>query len=132
MEFIKSIDKNFLINHTQFAWLECFFLFSYEKVKRQIKFEPKILQAFREISSYPVDINRSSVEQLAKIPGVSLSQALILERIRKIRDLDFIDIKKVGGNLSIARHFISSHGRILNCIALNHYYKIKDSQYELF
>jgi len=73
--------------------------------------DPKVVWALRNLSFFPVDINKASEEELLRIPGVGNTSARRIMRQRKIAAVTYDDLKKIGVVLKRARFFLTCSGR---------------------
>lgn len=81
--------------------------------------DPKCSWALRNIHHFPVDVNKADYEMLLRIPGVGVRSARKILAARKVKQLDFDDLKKLGIVLKRARFFITCKGKYFSNIALN-------------
>ncbi|NLL07047.1 MAG: putative DNA modification/repair radical SAM protein [Clostridiaceae bacterium] len=82
-------------------------------------FDPKCSWALRNINLFPVDINKSDYEMLLRIPGVGVRSARKIITARRVKQLDFDDLKKLGIVLKRARFFITCKGKYYSSIGLD-------------
>lgn len=81
--------------------------------------DPKCSWALRNIHMFPVDINKADYEMLLRIPGVGVRSFRKIIAARKVKQLDFDDLKKLGIVLKRARFFITCKGKYFSTIGLN-------------
>lgn len=71
--------------------------------------DPKLVMA-RDTFDGPVDINEASYEELLRVPGIGLMTASRLSERRK-RVTSYLELKRMGANLNLARPFIIVDGK---------------------
>lgn len=76
-----------------------------------ILFDPKCDWALKHMEFFPVEINRASYYQLLRVPGIGTISAQRIVKARKIRSLQFEDLKKLGVVMKRAVYFILCMGR---------------------
>jgi len=81
--------------------------------------DPKCCWALRNMHLFPVEINKADYEMLLRIPGVGVRSVKKIMAARKVKQLDFDDLKKLGIVLKRARFFITCKGKYFNKIGLN-------------
>lgn len=81
--------------------------------------DPKCSWALRNIHMFPVDINKADYQMLLRIPGVGVRSSRKIITARKVKQLDFEDLKKLGIVLKRARFFITCKGKYFSSIGLN-------------
>jgi putative DNA modification/repair radical SAM protein len=73
--------------------------------------DPKSDWAVRNYHLFPVEINTVDYETLLRIPGIGVKSADKIVKARRIRALDYENLKKIGVVLKRARHFITCQGK---------------------
>jgi predicted DNA-binding helix-hairpin-helix protein len=73
--------------------------------------DPKISWALRNIEKFPIEVNKASMEDILRIPGVGSVSALRIVRQRKIAAVRYEDLKKMGVVLKRARFFLTCMGK---------------------
>ena len=73
--------------------------------------DPKIAWALRHIEKFPIEVNKASMEEILRIPGVGTVSALRIVRQRKVAAVKYDDLKKMGVVLKRARYFLTCMGR---------------------
>lgn len=81
--------------------------------------DPKCSWALRNMHMFPVDINKADYEMLLRIPGVGVRSSRKIITARKVKQLNFDDLKKLGIVLKRARFFITCKGKYFSSIGLN-------------
>jgi len=96
----------------QADWLMRFYGFkvneiiSIEQPNLDMDIDPKLSWALRNINLFPIDINKADVEVIMRIPGIGVQSAYKICSARKFARLTWDNLKKIGIQLSKARHFI--------------------------
>ncbi len=73
--------------------------------------DPKVSWALRNIRLFPMEINRASMEELLRIPGIGNVSAMRIARHRRMAAVKFEDLKKMGVAVKRAKYFITCCGR---------------------
>lgn len=73
--------------------------------------DPKSDWAVRNYHLFPVEINTVDYEMLLRIPGIGIKSAEKIIRARRIRALNYDNLKKIGVVLKRAKHFITCQGK---------------------
>ncbi|MEG2323947.1 MAG: putative DNA modification/repair radical SAM protein [Anaerovoracaceae bacterium] len=73
--------------------------------------DPKMSWAIRNLNLFPMEVNKVSMDQLIRIPGVGSVSALRIIRQRKVKAVKYEDLKKMGVALNRARHFLTCNSR---------------------
>lgn len=81
--------------------------------------DPKCCWALRNIHRFPVEVNKADYEMLLRIPGIGVRSVRKIIAARKVKQLDFDDLKKLGIVLKRARFFITCKGKYFSDIGLN-------------
>jgi len=84
--------------------------------------DPKCDWALRNISLFPVEINKADYDTLLRVPGIGVKSAIKIISARRFTSIDFYDLKKLGIVLKRAQYFITCKGK---------YYGIKSMDSEL-
>jgi len=101
----------------QADWLLRFYGFSAEEIlpadapNLEYDLDPKVVWALRNLSFFPVEINKASEEELLRIPGIGTTSVLRIMRQRRIAAVTFDDLKKIGVVLKRARYFLTCSGK---------------------
>ena len=75
------------------------------------EYDPKCDWALRNLSLFPVEINKADYELLLRVPGIGVKSAGRIVTARKYRSLDFCDLKKLGIVMKRAQFFITCKGK---------------------
>lgn len=109
----------------QADWLLRFYKFQAKELLDELnpnfdlELDPKCDWALRNISLFPVEINRADYNTLLRIPGVGVKSAMRIISARKFTKLDFSDLKKLGIVLKRAKHFITCDGKYYGLKSMN-------------
>ena len=101
----------------QADWLLRFYGFSADEMftdaepNLDLELDPKITWALRNIHYFPIEVNKASMEELLRIPGVGTTSALRIIRQRKVCAVKYEDLKKMGVVLKRARFFLTCSGK---------------------
>lgn len=116
----------------QADWLLRFYGFRAEELldeKRpyfNVMLDPKEDWAVRHLEYFPVEINRASLEQLLRVPGVGVKSARRIVAARRSAKLTFSDLKKIGVVLKRALFFITCDGRMMYPVKLDEDYIVRN------
>jgi len=101
----------------QADWLLRFYGFTADEILDEktpfldLELDPKISWALRNIEKFPIEINKASLDELLRIPGVGTTSALRIVRQRRMAVVRFDDLKKIGVVVKRAKYFITCCGR---------------------
>ncbi len=101
----------------QADWLLRFYGFTADEILDEktpfldLDLDPKISWALRNIEKFPIEINKASLEELLRIPGVGTQSAFRIVRQRRMAAVHFDDLKKIGVVVKRARYFITCCGK---------------------
>lgn len=101
----------------QADWLLRFYGFTADEILDEktpfldLELDPKISWALRNIEKFPMEINKASLDELLRIPGVGTTSALRIVRQRRLSAIRFDDLKKIGVVVKRARYFITCNGK---------------------
>ncbi len=101
----------------QADWLMRFYYFHSEELFTEIEpnldleFDPKMMYALRNVDKFPIEINKSSFEELLRIPGLGVTSAQRIIRERKNAELSYDSLKKMKLVLKRAKYFITVKGK---------------------
>ena len=73
--------------------------------------DPKCQWAVRNLNLFPVEINTASHETLLRVPGIGVQSAWRIINARKLANIGFDELKKIGVVLKRARFFITCKGK---------------------
>ncbi len=75
--------------------------------------DPKCDWAIRHLEQFPVEVNSASYEMLLRVPGVGVKSALRIVKARRMGNIAFEDLKKMGVVLKRAVYFLTCRGRMM-------------------
>lgn len=75
--------------------------------------DPKTSWALRNMSIFPVEVNRADYETLLRVPGIGLKSARQIISARRHGPLSFDNLGKLGVLLKRARYFLTCQGKYL-------------------
>ncbi|MFL0245840.1 putative DNA modification/repair radical SAM protein [Candidatus Clostridium stratigraminis] len=107
----------------QADWLLRFYGFSAgellndNKPNLDINFDPKTDWAINNLSHFPIEINSASQRLLLRIPGIGVRSVKRIAAARKVHNLTFEDLRKLGVVLKRAQYFITCSGKYYGDIA---------------
>ena len=73
--------------------------------------DPKVQWALRNMDEFPMEINKVSLEELLRIPGIGKTSAIKILQARKVHNLSYEDLKHIGTVLKRAKYFITCNGK---------------------
>ncbi|MBU3158560.1 putative DNA modification/repair radical SAM protein [Clostridium frigoris] len=73
--------------------------------------DPKAFWALNNLNKFPVEVNNASYETLLRVPGLGVKSALRIVRARRLCNLSYDNLKKLGVVLKRARFFITCSGK---------------------
>ncbi|WP_345232135.1 putative DNA modification/repair radical SAM protein [Olivibacter ginsenosidimutans] len=100
----------------QTDWLMRFYGFQADElVNRQyplleLDIDPKLSWALRNLSCFPIDVNRAALHLILRIPGVGVRSAQQIIMARQYGALDMEQLKKIGVSINRAKYFIICRG----------------------
>lgn len=100
----------------QADWLLRFYSFKADEIVNEqspfldTDFDPKISWALRNMQLFPLEINQASYEELLRIPGVGVTSAQRIILQRRLGNISYNHLKKMGVVLKRAKYFITCQG----------------------
>jgi len=73
--------------------------------------DPKISWALRNIDKFPIEVNKATMDEILRIPGIGTVSALRIVRQRKVAAVKYEDLKKMGVVLKRAKYFLTCMGK---------------------
>ncbi|MBU3100411.1 MULTISPECIES: putative DNA modification/repair radical SAM protein [Clostridium] len=73
--------------------------------------DPKAFWALNNLDKFPVEVNNVAYETLLRVPGIGVKSALRIVRARRLCNLSYENLKKLGVVLKRARFFITCSGK---------------------
>lgn len=116
----------------QADWLLRFYGFKAEELLTEkrpffnVMLDPKEDWAVRHLEEFPVEINLAPYEKLLRVPGIGTNSARRILTARRIRKLDFGQLKKLGVVLKRAVYFITCSGRMMYPVKLEEDYIVRN------
>lgn len=101
----------------QADWLLRFYKFEADEIlSRQfadldLELDPKCAWAIRNYHLFPMEINKVSLEELLRIPGIGPLSARRIVKARRFSNLSFDTLKSIGVVLKRAKYFITCNGK---------------------
>lgn len=101
----------------QADWLLRFYGFSAKELLNEknpnfdVQLDPKTDWALKNMDKFPIEINKATSRDLMRIPGIGVRSVRKIATARRVRLLDFIDLKKLGVVLKRAQYFITCKGK---------------------
>lgn len=101
----------------QADWLLRFYGFTADEILDEknaaldLEVDPKFAWALRNIEKFPMEINKVSLEDLLRIPGIGTTSAFRIARQRKMAAVKFDDLKKLGVVVKRAKYFVTCCGK---------------------
>ena len=108
----------------QADWLMRFYSFQADEILDEsdpfldLEVDPKMAWALRHLDQFPIEINRASLEELLRIPGVGTISARRIVRQRRMAAVQFDDLKKLGVVVKRAKYFLTCKGRYYGNVVL--------------
>ena len=109
----------------QADWLLRFYGFSAEEILDEKnpflddRMDPKMAWALRHPEIFPIEVNKASLEELLRIPGIGAVSARRILRQRRQSAVRFEDLKKLGVVVKWAKYFVTCRGRYFGCADLS-------------
>lgn len=101
----------------QADWLLRYYNFKVEDILDEnnpnfnLLIDPKAAWALRHLEEFPKEINTCSYDELLKIPGIGVTSAKRIIKSRKVFNINFTDLKKMGIVLKRAKYFITCNNK---------------------
>ncbi|NMF03160.1 putative DNA modification/repair radical SAM protein [Clostridium beijerinckii] len=76
-----------------------------------LDFDPKTHWALSNLNEFPVEINKVSYEKLLRVPGIGVTSAKKILKIRRVHNLTFDDLRNLRVVLKRAKYFITCSGK---------------------
>ena len=90
-----------------------------------LNFDPKTYWALSNLNDFPIEINKAPYEKLLRIPGIGVTSAKKILKIRRVHNLTFQDLKNLRVILKRAKYFITCSGKYYGDVLFDDI-KIKD------
>ncbi|GHU50076.1 putative DNA modification/repair radical SAM protein [Clostridia bacterium] len=101
----------------QADWLLRFYGFTADEILDEAQpfldtdLDPKISWALRHMELFPVELNKASLEEILRVPGIGTVSAMRIVRQRRVAAVKYEDLKKIGVVLKRARFFFTCSGK---------------------
>ncbi|NME84263.1 putative DNA modification/repair radical SAM protein [Clostridium sp. SM-530-WT-3G] len=109
----------------QADWLLRFYGFKADELLKNetdnfdLNFDPKTQWALTNLNDFPVEINKAPYETLLRVPGIGVTSAKKIIKIRRVHKLTFEDLKKIRVVLKRAKYFITCCGKYYGGVSFN-------------
>ena len=109
----------------QADWLIRFYGFKADELLKNsndnfdLNYDPKTQWALNNLNYFPIDVNKASYEMLLRIPGVGVTSAKKILKIRRVHKLTFDDLKKLRIVLKRSKYFITCSGKYYGQVAFD-------------
>jgi len=103
----------------QADWLLRFYGFTASELFRDkdenltLHLDPKCHWALKNLDHFPVEVNRADYFMLLRVPGIGQKSASRIIAARRVGNLDFANLKKMGVVLKRAKLFITCNGKMM-------------------
>lgn len=101
----------------QADWLLRFYGFNAKELLSEnnpnfdINFDPKTNWALQNMHIFPLEINKAPREMLLRIPGIGGKSVQRIMAVRRVSNITFEDLRKIGVVLKRAQYFITCNGK---------------------
>ncbi|MEY4505022.1 MAG: hypothetical protein RL154_1319 [Pseudomonadota bacterium] len=101
----------------QADWLLRFYGFNYDEILNQQmpnlseEFDPKMFWALNNLQHFPIELNKASLDELIRVPGIGVRGAQKILQARKHKNINFDDLKKLKISIKNAKYFITCGGK---------------------
>lgn len=108
----------------QADWLLRFYNFKADEILNEQnpnldeELDPKMIWALNNMHLFPMEINKVSLEELIRIPGIGLRSAYKIIKARRFQRLSFDDLKKLKISIKRAKYFIVCNGKYQKAIPM--------------
>lgn len=103
-------QADFLLRYYGFGAGE---LLSEDRPNFNVLLDPKCDWALRHLELFPMEVNRAPYEMLLRVPGIGVKSAKRIVKGRRLGNLQFEDLKKIGVVLKRALYFICCNGKMM-------------------
>jgi putative DNA modification/repair radical SAM protein len=101
----------------QTDWLMRFYGFKVQELLNDfnphldLDIDPKLSWALRNLSFFPLDINKADLQLILRVPGIGVQSAQKIVAARKFHKLNWEHLKKIGVALNKAKYFVVCNSR---------------------
>ena len=88
-------------------------LLSEDNPNFNVLFDPKCNWALKHLAEFPVEVNRAEYGMLLRVPGIGVKSASRIVKARRLGNLQFEDLKKMGVVLKRALYFLTCNGKMM-------------------
>lgn len=106
----------------RFYGFEAHELLSESRPNFNVLLDPKCDWALGHLEFFPVEINRADYYTLLRVPGIGNKSAQRIVKARRMANLSFDDIKKLGVVIKRALYFITCNGKMMYSIKMEEDY----------
>ena len=109
----------------QADWLLRFYGFNAKELLSEdnpnfdINFDPKTNWALQNMHIFPLEINKAPREMLLRIPGIGGKSVQRMMAVRRVSNITFEDLRKIGVVLKRAQYFITCNGKYYGDVAFD-------------
>ncbi|HIW21415.1 MAG TPA: putative DNA modification/repair radical SAM protein [Candidatus Dorea intestinavium] len=103
-------QADWLLRYYQFEAHE---ILSKDNPNFNLHFDPKCNWALKHLENFPVEVNRADYHTLLRVPGIGYTSATRIIKARRLGDLNFENLKKMGVVLKRALYFITCNGKMM-------------------
>jgi predicted DNA-binding helix-hairpin-helix protein len=109
----------------QADWLLRFYGFTADELINDTEnlateYDPKCAWALKNMQFFPIEVNKASVEELLRVPGIGTKGAYKIVSARRHTTLTFDTLKKMRIVLKRAQHFITCDGKFYGSDDVEH------------
>ncbi len=76
-----------------------------------LEVDPKCNWALKHMELFPMEVNKASIEELLRVPGIGNITARRILQSRRFGPVTYLDLKKIGVVLKRAKYFILCQGK---------------------
>lgn len=121
-KFLPDVNPPMLREHRlyQADWLLRFYGFKADEIfggrdeNLNLNMDPKCQWAIKNIENFPVEINKADYAMILRVPGIGVRSALKIIKSRRVGNLTFENLKKMGIVLKRAKYFITCGGKMMD------------------
>ena len=101
----------------QADWLLRFYGFQADEILSKefpsldLEVDPKCNWALKHIEFFPIEVNKASIEELLRVPGIGNITARRILQSRRFGPVTYLDLKKMGVVLKRAKYFLTCQGK---------------------
>lgn len=103
-------QADWLLRYYRFTASE---LLDEEQPNFNVFLDPKCNWALKHLERFPVEVNRAEYDLLLRVPGIGVRSASRIVKARRMGNLQFEDLKKMGVVLKRALYFLTCNGKMM-------------------